>query len=88
MKKTSLVIVLALSGAALAGCTTGSRQGDGAVIGGLAGAAIGGAATGTGGGALIGAGVGAVSGAIIADATSGRCYWRDRYGRRHYVSCR
>jgi hypothetical protein len=88
MKKTSLVIVLALSGAALAGCTTGSRQGDGAVIGGLAGAAIGGAATGTGGGALIGAGVGAVSGAIIADATSGRCYWRDSYGRRHYTSCR
>jgi hypothetical protein len=28
-----------------------------------------------------------VTGAIIADAT-GRCYWRDDYGRRHYVACR
>lgn len=88
MKRTSLVIVLALTGAALAGCTTGSRQGDAAVVGGLAGAAIGGAATGRAGGALIGAGVGAVTGAVIADATSGRCYWRDNYGRRHYVACR
>ncbi|ODT12653.1 MAG: hypothetical protein ABS35_39615 [Kaistia sp. SCN 65-12] len=88
MKRAPLVIVLALSGAILAGCTTGSRQGDAAVVGGLAGAAIGGAATGRAGGALIGAGVGAVTGAIIADATTGRCYWRDEYGRRHYVACR
>ena len=72
MKRTSLVIALALSGATLAGCTTGSRTGDGAVVGGLTGAAIGGLATGDAGGALIGAGVGAVTGAIIADATSGR----------------
>lgn len=88
MNKAPLMIALALSGAILAGCTTGSRQGDAAVLGGVTGAAIGGLATGKAGGALIGAGVGAVTGAIIADATSGRCYWRDEYGRRHYVPCR
>jgi len=88
MKKSALVVSLALAGAVLAGCTTGSRTGDGAVIGGVTGAAIGGAATQSWGGAAVGAGVGAVTGAIIADATSNRCYWVDRYGRRHYVSCR
>jgi hypothetical protein len=87
MKKAPLVIALALLGALAAGCTTGSRAGDGAVVGGLAGAAIGGAAGGSVGAAAIGAGVGAVTGAIIADAT-GRCYWRDDRGRRHYVACR
>jgi hypothetical protein len=58
------------------------------VVGGLAGAAIGGAATGRWEGAAVGAGVGALTGAVIADATSGRCYWRDQSGRRHYVPCR
>lgn len=87
MKKSSTIVALALLGAALAGCTTGSRAGDGAVVGGLAGAAIGGVATHNVGGALIGAGVGAVAGAVIADST-GRCYWRDRYGHRHYTACR
>lgn len=87
MKKSSAVVALALAGAVLAGCTTGSRTGDGAVIGGVTGAAIGGIATGKAGGALVGAGVGALAGAVIADAT-GRCYWRDNYGRKHYVACR
>lgn len=89
MKKSTTLVSLALFGAIMAGCapTTGSRTGDGAVIGGLAGAAVGGAATGSWGGAAIGAGVGAVTGAIIADAT-GRCYWVDRYGRKVYTACR
>lgn len=88
MKKASTLVMLVALGAVAAGCTTGSRAGDGAVVGGLAGAAIGGLAGGSVGAAAIGAGVGAVTGAIIADATTGRCYWRDQYGRRHYVACR
>jgi len=87
MKKASTLVMLVALGAVAAGCTTGSRAGDGAVVGGLAGAAIGGIAGGSVGAAAIGAGVGAVTGAIIADAT-GRCYWKDRQGRRHYTSCR
>ncbi|BCP54689.1 hypothetical protein K32_33060 [Kaistia sp. 32K] len=87
MKKASTLVMLVALGAVVAGCTTGSRAGDGAVVGGLAGAAIGGLAGGSVGAAAIGAGIGAVSGAIIADAT-GRCYWKDDRGRRHYTSCR
>jgi len=89
MKKATTLVSLGLLAAVAAGCspTTGSRTGDGAVLGGLAGAAVGGAATGTWGGAAVGAGLGAVTGAIIADA-SGRCYWVDRYGRKNYVACR
>ena len=90
MKKSITLVSVALFGALLAGCntpSTGSRAGDGAVIGGLAGAAVGGLATGSWGGAAIGAGVGAIGGAIIADAT-GKCYWVDQQGRKHYTACR
>lgn len=90
MKKATTLVSLAMLGALVAGCstpTTGSRTADGAVVGGLAGAAVGGLATGTWGGAAIGAGVGAIGGAIIADAT-GRCYWVDQQGRKHYTACR
>ncbi len=87
MKKASTLVALTLLGAVVAGCTTGSRAGDGAVVGGLAGAAIGGVATHNAGGALIGAGLGAVAGAVIADS-SGRCYYRDRDGYKHYTHCR
>ncbi|MCX5515600.1 hypothetical protein C3941_06885 [Kaistia algarum] len=89
MKKIPTLVTLALLGAVAAGCspTTGSRTGDGAVLGAAAGGAIGGLATGTWGGAAIGAGIGAVTGAIIADAT-GKCYWVDKNGRKNYVACR
>lgn len=89
MKKFTTLATLVLLGAVAAGCspTTGSRTGDGAVLGAAAGGAIGGLATGTWGGAAIGAGLGAVTGAIIADAT-GKCYWVDKYGVKHYVACR
>jgi hypothetical protein len=86
MKKATTLVSLVLLGAIVAGCT-GSRAGDGAVVGGLTGAAIGGIAGGSVGAAVIGAGAGAVAGAIIADAT-GRCYWVDRNNKRHYTSCR
>ncbi len=45
MKKATILVSVALLGALAAGCstpTTGSRAGDGAVVGGLAGAAVGG----------------------------------------------
>lgn len=89
MKKSTTIVSLALLGALAAGCspTTGNRTADGALIGAGAGAAIGGLATGTWGGAAIGAGLGAVTGAIIADAT-GKCYWVDKNGVKHYVACR
>jgi len=69
----------------LAGCTTGSPQGDRAVVGGGVGAAtgalIGGLATGTGGGALIGAGIGGAGGALIGAGTTPQCQVYDRRGR-------
>ncbi|MBZ9936471.1 hypothetical protein LB518_09210 [Mesorhizobium sp. BR1-1-16] len=88
MKPSILIVAVTLAGAALAGCSTGSPAGDGAVVGGLAGAAVGGIAGGNVQSAAIGAGVGAIGGAVIADAASKRCYWRDSYGQRHYVPCR
>ncbi|WP_183854907.1 glycine zipper domain-containing protein [Prosthecomicrobium pneumaticum] len=86
MKKFAIVAAALVAGGLLAGCT-GSRTGDGALIGGATGAAVGAVATGSTGGALVGAGVGAVAGAIIADST-GRCYYRNRYGERVYTRCR
>jgi len=86
MKKFAFVAAAAVvAGGLLAGCT--DRQAGGALIGGATGAAVGGLATGDAGGALVGAGVGAVAGAIIADST-GRCYYRNRYGERVYTRCR
>ena len=87
MKK--ILIVGCMIGA-LASCTSTEK---GTAIGAGTGAVIGGAVTNSWGGAAVGAVagglVGAAAGAIIADATNpGRCYWRDRYGRRHYVRCR
>ncbi|MBN8999692.1 MAG: hypothetical protein J0H54_09935 [Rhizobiales bacterium] len=89
MKKATTLVSLVLLGGIAAGCspTTGNRTADGAVLGAAAGGAIGGLATGTWGGAAIGAGLGAVTGAIIADAT-GKCYWVDKQGQKHYVACR
>lgn len=70
---------------ALAGCTTGSPQGDRAVVGGGLGAAtgalIGGLATGTGGGALAGAAIGGAGGALLGAATTPQCQVYDRRGR-------
>lgn len=69
----------------LAGCTTGSPQGDRAVVGGGLGAAtgalIGGLATGTGGGALAGAAIGGAGGALLGAATTPQCQVYDRRGR-------
>lgn len=81
MRKLLMCFVAAL---ALSGCTTGSAQGDRALVGGGIGAAtgalIGGLATGTGGGALAGAAIGGAGGALIGAATTPRCQVY-RYGR-------
>ncbi|AXS42667.1 bacteriocin [Breoghania sp. L-A4] len=86
----NIVIVLAAA-LALASCQTARQDraltggaigaGTGAVIGAVAGKSV--------GGAVAGGVIGAAAGAIIADATRpGRCYYRDRRGRKHYVRCR
>lgn len=88
MRKIVLVVAL---GAVLAGCQTArqDRALTGGAIGGAAGAVIGGVAGKSVGAAAAGGVIGAAAGAIIADATRpGRCYYRDRHGRRHYVRCR
>ncbi|MBI1203504.1 MAG: bacteriocin [Rhodopseudomonas sp.] len=87
MKKLLIVCAAAL---ALAGCQTveQDRALGGAAIGGIAGTAIGAAAGGSVGSALAGGAIGAGAGAIIGSATTPRrCYWRDRYGHRHWRRC-
>jgi hypothetical protein len=82
MRKVLIALVATF---AIAGCT---RTEQGAVLGGATGAVIGGAATGDAGGAIAGGAVGAVAGALIGRATEpGRCYYRDRYGRRIIDDC-
>ncbi|MGN6357986.1 MAG: YMGG-like glycine zipper-containing protein [Novosphingobium sp.] len=75
-------VVMLGSALALSGCAR-NYAGEGAAVGAVAGAAIG-AATGGSvlGGAAIGGAVGAVGGSLIDK--DGRCYHKDRYGRRHY----
>jgi uncharacterized protein YcfJ len=85
-----LLFVLAAT-LALAGCQTveQNRALSGAAIGGVAGTVIGAATGGTAGSALAGGAIGAGTGAIIgATTTPRRCYWRDRYGHRHWHRCR
>jgi hypothetical protein len=81
MKK--IILVLAVVG--LSACTATER---GATIGGVTGAAIGGAVSGDVGGAVVGGAVGAVAGALIGRANEpGKCYYRDRAGRRYIANC-
>lgn len=69
----------------LAACTQTEK---GAGIGAASGAIIGGVATGNVRGAAVGAAVGGVAGALIGRANEpGRCYYRDRYGRRYIADC-
>ncbi len=82
MKKILLVVAIA---AGVAGCT---RTEKGAVIGGLGGAAIGTAISGDAGGAILGGIAGTAAGALIGNASEpGKCYYRDRYGRRFIANC-
>ena len=71
---------------ALAGCTPTER---GAGIGAASGAVIGGAITGNVRGAAVGAAIGGVTGAVIGNVAGqpGRCYFRDRHGRRYIDRC-
>ncbi|MBD9372379.1 hypothetical protein IB238_07065 [Rhizobium sp. ARZ01] len=82
--KNSLFLVMV--GLALAGCTPTER---GAGIGAATGAVIGGAITNDVRGAAVGAAIGGVSGAVIGNVAGqpGRCYYRDRYGRRYVAAC-
>ncbi|MFD1326606.1 YMGG-like glycine zipper-containing protein [Mycoplana ramosa] len=84
MTKISLILVLA--GLAAVGCTPTER---GAGIGAATGAVIGGAITNDVRGAAVGAAIGGVSGAVIGNVAGqpGRCYYRDRYGRRYIAAC-
>ncbi len=79
-------IALALIGLSVAACTP-TEQGAG--IGAASGAIIGGAITGDVRGAAVGAAIGGVSGAVIGNVAGqpGRCYYRDRYGRRYVAAC-
>ncbi len=90
IRMRNIVIVLAAA-LALASCQTArqDRALTGAAIGGAAGAIVGGVAGKSGGAAVAGGVIGAATGAIIADATRpGRCYYRDRRGKKVYVRCR
>jgi hypothetical protein len=89
MRKVMLII-LAASTLALAGCQTArqTRQASGALIGGGTGALIGGLASHSVGGALVGGAIGALAGAVIADATRPQtCVYRTRSGRIRYYRC-
>lgn len=84
MKHVSILFVFVAL--ALAGCTPTER---GAGIGAASGAVIGGAITGNVRGAAVGAAIGGVTGAVIGNVAGqpGRCYYRDRYGRRYIDAC-
>ncbi len=82
MKKAIALAVIAL---AVAGC---SQTEKGAATGAAAGAIVGGVVTGNLQGAAVGAAIGGVGGAVIGAANEpGRCYYRDRYGRRYIDDC-
>ncbi|MGI2034905.1 YMGG-like glycine zipper-containing protein [Rhizobium panacihumi] len=83
MKK---LMVLALAGLSLAGCTQTEK---GAGIGAASGAVIGGLATGNVRGAAVGGAIGGVAGAVIGNVSEqpGQCYYRDRNGGRYIDSC-
>lgn len=84
MKRAYLLLVLGTL--AVAGCTPTER---GAGIGAASGAVIGGAVTGNVRGAAVGAAIGGVTGALIGNVAGqpGRCYFRDRHGRRYIAEC-
>jgi hypothetical protein len=73
MRRTLIIVTIALGSLGMAGCTNpydpGQRALGGGLIGGAGGAAIGGLAGG-GTGALIGGGLGAAGGAIAGAATT------------------
>ena len=83
MKKLIVMMALLLP---LGAC---SQTEQGAAIGGLGGAAVGAAvANDPVEGALIGGAVGAVAGALIGNASeSGKCRYRNRYGRVYVADC-
>ncbi|AEH85458.1 MULTISPECIES: YMGG-like glycine zipper-containing protein [Mesorhizobium] len=83
MTKILTILVLAT---ALGAC---SQTEKGAAVGGLGGAAVGAAVAGDPvQGAVVGGAVGAVAGALIGHASeSGKCRYRDRYGRVYVDRC-
>lgn len=83
MKKMVVLMALLLP---LGAC---SQTEQGAAVGGLGGAAVGAAVAGDPvQGAVIGGAVGAVAGALIGRASeSGKCRYRDDYGRVYVARC-
>jgi uncharacterized membrane protein len=83
MKKAIAVTLVAL---AAVSC---SQTEKGAAVGAASGAVIGGLVSGNVRGAAVGAAVGGAAGAVIGAVSDqpGRCYYRDRYGRRYIANC-
>ncbi|WP_438751603.1 glycine zipper family protein [Pararhizobium sp. O133] len=81
-----IVLLVSLAVLSLASCTPTER---GAGIGAASGAVIGGAVTNDWRGAAVGAAIGGASGAVIGNVAGqpGRCYFRDRHGRRYVAAC-
>lgn len=79
-------VILCVALGIVTGCSPTER---GAGIGAATGAVVGGAVTGDVRGAAVGAAIGGVSGAVIGHVAGqpGRCYYRDRYGRRYIAAC-
>jgi hypothetical protein len=90
MRRIIVVAMVAVLGLALAGCETArqDRVAGGALIGAGTGALIGGLAGRSTGAAVAGGVIGAAAGAIIADQTTGRCYYYTQSGRKRYTRCR
>lgn len=83
MKKVVALVLVAL---AAASC---SQTEKGAATGAVGGAIVGGLVSGNVQGAALGAGIGAVAGGLIGAVADqpGKCYYRDRYGRRYIAAC-
>jgi len=77
-----LIILAAVCGIGVTGCTTG----QGALVGGATGAAVGGLATDSVGGAVVGGAVGALAGAALVESSRGWCTYRYR-GRLYRERC-
>lgn len=94
------ILIAATAALALTGCSTGTTQGDRALVGtGLGaatGAVIGGLATGRTSGAVVGALIGGATGAVVGASTTPQCGLYDartrqplydEYGRQRTAPC-
>ena len=78
-----VIVVAAVFGMGLAGCTTQ----QGALVGAGVGAGAVALAGGSLGAAIVGAGVGALAGAVLVQTTGGQCYYKYK-GKYYKEPCR